>query len=68
MRYMNVTIERNVDSDCKIYYGDRIEDLDNPWFGVVDCTDKNLTSYQFFSWEHIVIVVQGKTADASLEI
>lgn len=59
MRYMNVTIERNVDSDCKIYYGNQIKDLESPWLGVTDCTNSNLTSYQFFSYEYIVIVVQG---------
>lgn len=46
MRYMNITIERAVDVNCKIYYGVKIEELEN---NVVDCSGVNRTSFQFYS-------------------
>lgn len=54
MRYMNITIERAVDINCKMYYSEKIENLEE---GIIDCSAVNATSWQFYSWQHIVIVV-----------
>lgn len=64
IRRLNISLGRAVDTDCKIYYGKTLDDLEN---NMVDCTGQNKTDYTFESNQHVVIVVQGNTPDASIE-
>lgn len=64
-RQLNVTVNLQIDMNCKIYHGESLSQLES---NVIDCSGKNASTYTITATHYAVIVVKGKSDDAFIEI